>query len=353
MLDWGKEPGLACWRAWDAPAGWTRVLTVDAHAEGEPLRVVLAGIRLPESGTMLERRRHASQRLDRLRTAVMWEPRGHADMYGCIVTPPLSADADFGVVFTHNEGYSTMCGHGVIAVMRVVLEIGLFPIVSPVTTLRIDTPAGTVTASARIEDGRITAVSFRNVPSFVVELDAHVEVPGRGRIRYDLAFGGAFYAYLPAERVGLEIEPRNAARLIDAGMAVKRAVMASRSIAHPLEPDLGFLYGTIFTCPPRNRGSHSRNVCIFADGVVDRSPTGTGVSGRLAIHHARREIRIGQAIEIESIIGSRFTGRIIEETTVGAHPAIVPEVEGRAYITGKHEFLIDPSDPLAHGFLVR
>ncbi|MGH7555389.1 MAG: proline racemase family protein [Longimicrobiales bacterium] len=345
--------GASVWREWKPLADWTRVLTVDAHAEGEPLRVILAGFPLPPEGTILDRRRYARAKLDSLRTALMWEPRGHADMYGCILTPPVSPDAHFGVLFTHNEGYSTMCGHGIIAVTTVVLELGLFEAAAPVTELRIDTPAGLVTACAHVRDGRAARVSFRNVPSFVIDLDATVKVPGLGIVRYDLAFGGAFYAYVQAKPLGLDLNPSNARSLIDVGMSIKRAVMATRSIEHPVHADLGFLYGTIFIGPAQSPDSHSRNVCIFAEGEVDRSPTGTGVSARVAIHHARGEIARDQPIVIESIIGSRFTGRVVGETTVGSFAAVIPEVEGRAWITGRHEFVIDPSDPLAGGFLVR
>jgi trans-L-3-hydroxyproline dehydratase len=199
----------------------------------------------------------------------------------------------------------------------------------------------------------VTSVSFRNVPSFVLGLDQEVDVPGLGKVRYDLAFGGAFYAYVRAEDVGLEVSPEDLHPLIDKGMAIKRAVMASRRIPHPFEADLSFLYGTIFVDRPRGEGAHSRNVCIFAEGEVDRSPTGTGVSGRLAIHHARGEVGAGEPIVIESIIGSSFRCSVAEESTFGPYPAIVPEVEGSAYITGRHEFLIDPADPLKDGFVMR
>jgi trans-L-3-hydroxyproline dehydratase len=308
---------------------------------------------LPAEGTILDRRRYARANLDSLRTALMWEPRGHEDMYGCIITPPVSPDAHFGVLFTHNEGYSTMCGHGIIAVTTVVLELGLFEATAPVTELRIDTPAGLVCACAHVRGGRVISVSFRNVPSFIVELDATVKVPGLGIVRYDLAFGGAFYAYVQARHTGLDLNPSNARSLIEVGMSIKRAVMASRKIEHPLHADLGFLYGTIFIGPAQSPDAHSRNVCIFAEGEVDRSPTGTGVSGRVAIHHERGEIVRDQPVVIESIIGSRFTGRVVGETTVGSLAAVIPEVEGRAWITGRHEFVVDPSDPLAAGFLVR
>jgi trans-L-3-hydroxyproline dehydratase len=229
----------------------------------------------------------------------------------------------------------------------------MLPIAEPETTIRIDTPAGLVTAHARIHDGRVTSVYFHNVPSFVVALDEQVDVPGLGPIRYDLAFGGAFYAYVKAEDVGLTCAPEEFRSLIEKGMAIKRAVMASRSIPHPFEEDLSFLYGTIFTGPPLDCNAHSRNVCIFAEGEVDRSPTGTGVSGRLAIHHARGEIRLGEPIVIESIIGSTFKGRVVSSTTFGPYEAIIPEVEGSAHITGRHEFLVDPLDPLRRGFILR
>ena len=223
----------------------------------------------------------------------------------------------------------------------------------PETRVVIDTPAGQVTAYARIANGRVQSVYFHNVPSFVVALDEVVEVPGLGMVKYDLAFGGAFYVYVQAEEVGLSCTPEDFRMLIEKGMDIKWAVMNSRSIKHPFEPDLNFLYGTIFIGPAMDAGTDSCNVCIFADGEVDRSPTGTGVSARMAIHYARGEIGIGESMVIESIIGSRFTGRVAETTTYGPYDAIIPEVEGRAFITGRHDFLIDPLDPLKKGFILR
>jgi trans-L-3-hydroxyproline dehydratase len=274
-------------------------------------------------------------------------------MYGCIITPPVTPTADIGVLFLHNEGYSTMCGHGIIGITKVALETGLLPVTAPETTIRIDTPAGLVTATARVRGGQVQAVRFQNVPSFVLALDEAVDVPGLGSVRYDLAFGGAFYAYVRAAEVGVTCAPDDYRLLIERGIAIKNAVMASRDTPHPFEQDLSFLYGTIFVGPPVNEDAHSRNVCIFADGEVDRCPTGTGVSGRLAIHHARGEIALDEPIVVESIIGTRFTGRVHDKTTFGPHPAIIPEVEGTAHIVGRHEFLIDPTDPLRHGFILR
>jgi len=337
---------------WTPPEHWLKITSIDAHTEGEPFRVITDGYPELPGESILTRRRYAMENLDHLRTALMWEPRGHADMYGCIVTPPVTPEADFGVLFMHNEGYSTMCGHGIIAITAVAVETGLQPMTSPETQVKIDTPSGLVTAHARISEGRVQSVYFHNVPSFVLVLDEAVDVPGLGKVRYDIAYGGAFYAFVQAEEVGVRCSPEDFRALIEKGMAIKRSIMASRPIPHPFEEDLSFLYGTIFIGPPQEQGAHSRNVCIFAEGEVDRSPTGTGVSARLAIHHARGEINLNEPITIESIIDSRFSGRVVQTTTFGPHPAIIPEVEGTAYITGRHEFLIDPNDPLRNGFLL-
>jgi len=338
---------------WQPPENWLKITTIDAHAAGEPFRVITGGLPDLPGESILARRRHMKNKLDHLRTALMWEPRGHADMYGCIVTPAVTPAADFGILFLHNEGYSTMCGHGIIAIVKVALATGLVPMVAPETTIRIDSPAGLVTAHARIAEDKIQSIYFENVASFVLALDEVIEVPGIGPVSYDIAFGGAFYAYVRAASVGLTCTPRDCPNLVKKGMAIKRAIMASREIHHPFEADLSFLYGTIFTGPAESPDADSRHVCIFAEGEVDRSPTGTGVSGRLAIQHARREVNIGRTITIESIIGTRFSGKIIRETTFGPHAAVIPQVEGTAYITGRHEFLIDPDDPLKEGFILR
>lgn len=338
---------------WQPPANWRKITTIDAHTGGEPFRVIVEGFPELQGETILERRRFAKDKFDNLRKALMFEPRGHADMYGCILTLPVSPEADVGALFTHNEGYSTMCGHGIIALTKVLLDAEFFPKISPETILKIDTPAGLVTAQAKILNDSVESVYFHNVPSFVVALDEIVEVPGLGKVRYDLAFGGAFYAYVYAKDIGLTCLPKDFRGLIEKWMQIKNAVMNSREIPHPFEKDLSFLYGTIFIAEAESPAHHSRNVCIFADGEVDRSPTGTGVSARLAIHYARKEIKIGEPIVIESIVGSCFTGWVFAETTFGGYNAIIPEVEGTAFITGKHEFLLDPKDEFPEGFILR
>ncbi len=328
-------------------------MVVDSHTGGEPFRVVVEGAPSIEGKTMVERRRFAQDHLDQLRRALMWEPRGHADMYGAFLGPPVAPDSDLSVLFLHNEGFSTMCGHGIIALAKVVLDTGVLPSQEPETTIMVDTPAGQIEATATLSRGTVKSVRFRNVPSFVIDLDNVVDVPGTGNVRYDLAFGGGFYAYVKASDLGLTLSPSSAAHLIESGRAIKKAVVESRAIPHPTEPDLGFLYGVIFVGPAENSGNHSRNVCIFADGELDRSPTGTGVSARLAIHHARGELGTGEEITIESIVGSIFTGRIVEVTDLGGVPAVIPEVSGTAHLLGRSELWIDPDDGLGGGFFVR
>ncbi len=340
---------------WQPPADWQQITTIDAHTAGEPLRIITSGFPELPGSTILEKRQYARQHYDHLRRTLMWEPRGHADMYGCILTPPVTPDGDVGVLFMHNEGFSTMCGHGIIGLVKVGVETGYFPVQGAQTVVKIDTPAGRVTATAHLRaDGRVERVSFLNVPSFLLERDLQVQVDGLGTVMCDIAFGGAFYAYVDADSVGVAITPENQQALIDVGMRIKRAVMEQYAIVHPDgDPDLNFLYGTILVKRFASGEIQSRNVCIFAEGEVDRSPTGTGVSGRLAIHHARGEIAINQTITIESLISTPFTGRVAEITRVGDLPAIIPEVGGTASITGKHTFVIDPDDPLAGGFILR
>ena len=328
---------------------------IDAHTEGEPLRVILAGYPQPAGSTILARRRDLEANYDALRTALMWEPRGHADMYGCLITEPVRNNADFGVLFMHNEGYSTMCGHGIIAVTKVVIETGMLPKSEPETQIEIDTPVGPVTAWARIKNGSVESVRFRNVSSYAYSINKTVVVPEFGPVLYDIGFGGAYYAYVSVSEVGLKTSPTYYSELIRAGKMIKQAVMASMPIDHPSEPDLGFLYGTIFTGPAESTNAHSRHVCVFADGEVDRSPTGTGVSGRLAVLHEKGLLGVGECIRIESIIGSSFKGAIVQTSTSrnSKHRTIVPEIEGRAFITGQHAFILDPKDPLKNGFILR
>jgi len=349
--DWLK--GEKMLKEWKPPRDWKVIKTIDAHAAGEPLRVIIDGMSEIPGATILEKRRFFLENLDDDRKGLMWEPRGHADMYGAVVTEPVTPEADIGVLFLHNQGLSTMCGHGVIALTKVLLETGTIPLKSPLTEVKMDTPSGLITSFARVDEGRVNSIYFQNVPSFMLALDESIEVPELGRVKYDLAFGGAFYAYVKAEDLDLDLIPKNCRQLIEYGMRIKRAIMETQAVVHPFEEDLNFLYGTIFIGYPQDEGADSRNVCIFADGEVDRSPTGTGISGRLALHHARGEIGLNKPLVVESIIGTCFTGQAVQEVQFGPYQAVIPQIEGTAYITGKNEFYFDPKDPLSIGFFLR
>jgi len=338
---------------WTTPEKWQKITAIDAHTGGEPLRIFIDGHPALKGDTILEKRRYAKEKLDRLRTATLWEPRGHADMYGCIITEPVTEDGDCGLIFTHNEGYSSMCGHGIIAVTKVGLETGIIAGGKNKEQIRFDTPAGRVTAYPHWEGDRVKEVSFYNVPTFVYALDLSVEVPELGNIKYDLAFGGAFYAFVKAESVDVELSPAGFRRLIELGTSIKKAVMASHPVKHPFEEDLSFLYGVIFIGQAKNPQNHSRNVCVFADGEVDRCPTGTGVSARTALHYARGELKPGESITIESIIGSCFKAEVSEVTKFGHFDAVIPKVTGSAHICGINTLLLDPDDPLGSGFILR
>jgi proline racemase len=328
------------------------ITTIDAHAAGEPLRIVTAGVPPLPGETILDRRRAMLRDHDALRRVLLWEPRGHADMYGAILTPPVTPAADFGVLFMTNEGYSTMCGHGIVALTTALIETGWFPAVEPETTIGYDTPAGLVRARAAIVGDRVTDVTFRNVPAFRLARAVTIQTP-LGETTVDLVFGGAFYALVDAAAFGLTLERVNTPELIRAGMAVKRAVEATIEVRHPEEPELTGLYGTILSGPPALPGSHGRNITIFAEAEVDRSPCGTGTSAKLAALYADGRVSLDQPYVHESIIDTTFTGRVVGETTVGDFPAVETEISGRGFITGFHQFVVDPDDPVGGVFLVR
>jgi trans-L-3-hydroxyproline dehydratase len=336
---------------WQPPADWLKITTLDMHTGGEPLRVTTGGLPPLRGRTVLEKRSFFREHYDHLRTGLMWEPRGHADMYGAVVTP--SEEADYDVFFLHNEGYSTMCGHAIIALATLAHRAGLLHAAAGSEHIIFNVPAGRIEATARADDGEVRTASFRNVPSFVYLRDRIVDVPGIGRVGFDVAYGGAFYAFVEAEPLGLVLAPEGYDRLIDYGRRIKRAVMAAFPIEHPFETALSFLYGTIFTGRPHDPAHHSRNVCIFAEGEVDRSPTGSGVSARAALHHAKGELPLGETVTIESILGTTMTVQAAERTSFGPFEAVIPEVSGTAFITGRHEFWFDPADPLARGFIFR
>lgn len=328
----------------------TRLVTaVDSHTEGMPTRVVTGGVPALPGATMLERKLRFEEERDDLRLLLMREPRGHAAMSGAILQPPLRADADWGVLFIEVSGLLPMCGHGTIGVATVLVETGMVEVTEPETVIRLDTPAGLVEARVAVRDGHATAVTLRNVPSFVAALDAIVDVPGYGTLTYDMAFGGNFYALMPAAAIGLEVRPEHADAFIAAGAAVREAIDAVARPVHPEDPRIAGCHHVVFHEPGAD-GADARAATSIHPGWLDRSPCGTGTSARVAALHARGELALGAPWVNASIIDTRFTGRAVAETTVAGRPAIVPEITGRAWITGTASYGLDPDDPFPAGF---
>jgi len=319
------------------------ITTVDYHTGGEPFRIVTGGVEGPQGSTILDMRRDALARLDHVRRFLVHEPRGHADMYGCFVVEPNDAGADLGVVFFHNAGYSTACGHGTIALVTWALDEGVVERTEGENHVVVDVPSGRLETWARVEDGHVRSVRFRNVPAFVWA--EGVELAER---TVDVAFGGAFYASVE-ERV----EPSELPRLIELGRELKREVEAWQDVVHPLEPELRDVYGVIFWQEEGERPLTQRNVAVFADGEVDRSPCGSGTSARLALLDRSGRLPRGGELLHRSIVGSEFRGRVVGEADVAGIPAVVTEVEGSAFRTGEHVFTLDPDDPLRDGFSLR
>ena len=329
------------------------IRTCEMHTGGEPVRIVVSGYPPVPGDTVLEKRRHARENLDHLRRFLMHEPRGHSDMYGVIPVEADDPDADLAVLFCHNEGYSTMCGHATIAVARWAVDQGVVPLREPRTTVRIQCPCGLVTAHVHCRNGRTGIVHFESVEAFALLLDAAVEVGGVGKVVVDIGYGGAFYAFAPAERFGLDVRTSPARALVDAAWAVTCAATSQLELEHPLHPDLAFLYGTILTDGTLGDDRPSANVCVFADRQVDRSPTGSGVTARMALQRARGLAGVGDERRFSSVTGSVFTGCIIEETTVGEHEAVTVLVGGEAHYTGEACFRGEEGDALRGGFTVR
>ncbi|MBM3548482.1 MAG: proline racemase [Alphaproteobacteria bacterium] len=323
------------------------------HTGGEPVRIIVAGYPELKGRTLLEKRRDARDRLDHLRRRLMHEPRGHFDMYGALPVPADHPDAAFAVLFLHNEGYSTMCGHATIALGRWAVESGRVPKTEPETRFVLQCPCGPVAVAVEVEGGRAGRVRFESVPAFAAALDRKVAVPGFGTVSLDVGYGGAFYAVLPAERLGLDMARSPLRALVDAATAVTQATKAAVPLDHPDDRDLAFLYGTILTDGGDGKAKPSINVCVFAEREVDRSPTGSGVIARLALAHARDTAKIGERHVFESLTGARFDGHVARETRFGGRAAVTIEVGGGAYYTGSARFTAEDGDPLKDGFLLR
>lgn len=328
------------------------ITCVDAHTAGEPVRVVTAGFPPIEGGTMLEKRAYVLKNLDSLRRMVMREPRGHDAMYGAILTPPVTPDGDAGVLFMDNGGMGSMCGHGTIGVAKVLIETGVIPSRDGENMLKLDVPAGRVTVRVEKRAGAVTGISFENVPAFLHTRGVRVPVRGVGEVNADICFGGAFYVIVNEADAGVRIDPANTGATVERAMEIKNWVSESVPVVHPLEPAIDWVYGTIFVTEPEVSGSRvvTRNVCVFGEAEVDRSPCGTGTCARMALLHANGVMKRGMTLENHSIIDTVFEGVVEGETVVGGMPAIVPRINGMAYIMGFNQLVREPDDPMPEGF---
>jgi proline racemase len=325
---------------------------VDSHTEGMPTRVITGGVGVLPGDTMLAKRDAFVRERDDLRQLLMYEPRGHGAMSGAILQPPTRPDADVGVLFIEVSGCLAMCGHGTIGVCTVLVETGMVEVTEPVTTIRLDTPAGLVSADVEVVDGAAVAVTITNVPSFLFASDVHVEVPGlAGGVTLDVSFGGNFYAIVPAEHLGLDLRLDQAPELIRRGLEIVRAVDAQLPTEHPLDPRIRGIEHLVVTAPGDGEVS-GRSATVIHPGWIDRSPCGTGTSARMAQLHAKGALDLHQPYVHASLIDSRFTGTLVEATKVGPFDAVVPTIRGRAWLTGLNQYLLDPTDPYPTGFLM-
>ena len=325
---------------------------VDAHTVGEPARIIVGGIPYIPGNTMFEKKRHIEEQWDEIRQLLMYEPRGHSVMSGAILTQPTVPGADIGLVFIEVSGCLPMCGHDTIGACTVLVETGMVPAKEPVTPLVLDTPAGIVRAEVEVGPHGVTGVTFQNVPSFLFLKDVAVDVQGVGRIVADVSYGGNFYAIVPAAMVDVPLEPRYASSFVQMGKEIRSALNAKVEVAHPDNSLIQGITHVMFTAPPANPEATQKNTVLYAPSGIDRSPCGTGTSARMAQLHARGQLGLNQPFVHESIIGSLFYGKLIGETRVGAHPAVIPTIKGRAFISGFNTIVLDPEDPFPKGFLL-
>jgi proline racemase len=330
------------------------VTCVDYHTAGEPFRIVSGGVPPLRGKTILDRRSYAAEHLDDFRRLLVQEPRGHADMYGCFVTEPDDEGADLGVVFFHNAGYSTACGHGTIALATWAIESGLVAGDGENVPVVVDVPSGRVQTISRVVNGDVRSVRFRNVPAFVQGGPMRLDTSS-GAVTAEVSYGGAYYASVPASSVGLAVERSNLSAFIALGREIKDLVNEAESPGHPEDRRLSGVYGVMFfeDVAHDTPTLRQRSITVFADGEVDRSPCGSGTSARLALLHRDGRLRIGEPMVHESIIGTEFRAVVVEETEAYGQPAVVTEIEGVARRTGFHHFVLEPDDELGTGFLLR
>lgn len=326
------------------------IQAVDSHTMGEPTRIIVGGVPVIKGDTMPEKKAYLERHMDYIRTAIMLEPRGHKDMFGSIITQPVSKDADLGIIFMDAGGYLNMCGHGSIGAATVAVETGMVDIKEPYTNIVLESPAGLIKAKVKVENGRALETSIINVPAFLYKEEIKIEVPELGEVTVDIAFGGSFFALVNAEKLGLDINPNNSMRLSKAGVAIRNIINKTIEVKHPTLSHINTVDLVEFYGPPKNSNATLQNVVVFGEGQLDRSPCGTGTSAKMAALYSKGKLKISEEFVYESILGTMFRGKVIGETKVGNYSAIIPEITASAYITGFNHFVIDDKDPLKFGF---
>ncbi len=326
---------------------------VDSHTMGEPTRIVIGGIPQIKGDTMADKKKYLEDNLDYVRTALMNEPRGHNDMFGSIITSSNDKEADFGIIFMDGGGYLNMCGHGSIGAATVAVETGMVEMQEPITNLVMEAPAGLIRAKVKVENQKVQEVSITNVPSFLYMENVKLEVPSLNKtITFDISFGGSFFAIIHASELGVKVETSQVDVLKKLGLEIRDLINETMTIQHPTLEHIKTVDLVEIYDEPTNKEATYKNVVIFGQGQVDRSPCGTGTSAKLATLYKKGHLKIDEKFVYESITGTMFKGRVLEETKVGDFVAVIPEITGGAYITGFCHFVIDPDDPLKHGFVV-
>lgn len=326
---------------------------VDSHTMGEPTRIIIGGIPKIPGKTMAEKKSYLENKLDHIRTAVMLEPRGHNDMFGSIITQPCIDDADFGIIFMDGGGYLNMCGHGSIGAITVAIETGMVNAIEPVTEVVMDTPAGIVRAKATVKRGKVREVSIVNVPAFLYKKDLEIDIAEIGKVKFDISFGGSFFALVNAKELGIKVESKNAMKLTEIALKMRNIINETIEIKHPTLNHIKTVDLIEIYDDPTHPEADYKNVVIFGQGQVDRSPCGTGTSAKLAALYSKGELKEGELFIYESILGTLFKGRIVGVDKIEEYEAIIPEITGAAYITGFNHFVIDPEDPVKYGFVLK
>ena len=326
---------------------------IDTHTEGEPTRIITGGFGHVPGRTMVEKYLFVKSNLDHIRTALMLEPRGYRDMFGCLLVSPTVEHADFGVIFMDNGGYMNMCGHATVGLCTALTELGMVKTQEPVTKVMLESPGGVIDVSVKFNQGRAESVCMRNVPTFVEYLDADLEVRGVGKLKVDIAYGGNYFVFFSAEEVSLEILPKNIERIIDVGMLIREAANEQLPVQHPELKHINSIYVATIVGKPKNPKASYQNIHLFSTRQFGRSPGGTGTSAQMAVMHAKGKLRLLEEMWAESITGGLFKGRLLEKTKVGEKEAFIPEITGSARIIGFHQFVLDQEDPLKYGFLIQ